>query len=335
MRTTPITRMSTRTTTRSPGARPGHRRTPARTLGALLLGGVLAAGAAGCGTESGGSGGDGAKGGTDTALARALAAVPAPLADRSMTFRNVTTARRLVAADRELYGGLAGYGIPELGQYAGDPKKDWGFDETRVKTSLLVSQTPTSYLTGTFDPDAISGAMTRHGYRVTKDDAGVHLRKPGMPLVDASTTVRVERNSEDSPVLPLTPPEVSVADDAAYRAVTGCLGDTYEATVYGKHAGRNKDVVLLGIGGRAGAGNSSSETLCAVTASKGAAEATAKALREKMTATGKPYAGSDVTVGDGDHPVVSMTWKNKAGSGLRPGDSDMTLRLPRLLLRFF
>ncbi|WP_255952377.1 hypothetical protein [Streptomyces odontomachi] len=318
-----------------PAVRAGRR--PAnRPVAAVLLTAALAASAA-CGSESAGSDDTGGTGGKDgTTFTRALAAVPASLAGESIMFRDVGRARPLVESGNRMYAALDTYGIPELGQYAAlDPKKDMGFDLKQVKTSLTVSQTPTSFLTGTFDPDAVSSALAKHGYHASKDDTGTHLTKSGSPTVDVTGTVRSERTSDDSPKLPLTPPKKSVLDDAAYRAAADCLGDTYEATLYGKGAGKNKDVVLLAIGGRLSGGKASTETLCAVTASKDAADATAKALREKETAAGKRYAGSEVTVGDGDTPVVSMTWKNKNASGSRPGDSDRTLELPSLLLKLF
>ncbi len=298
-----------------------------------LLAVLLTAGAVSCGSDSH----DGGKDGSNTAFGRALAAVPASLATESVMFRDVPTNRRLVAKNRKLYSGLSGYGIPELGLYAAvSLKDDYGFDEKHVDTSLIVGNTPTSVLTGTFDPDAISHVMTtKHkGYQAAKDDAGVHLKMAGAPTVDVSRSVRIERGSS-APAVPLTPPAKSVAHDPAYRAVADCLGDTYEATLFGKHAGSNKDVVLLGVGGRVGAKDSSAETLCAVTASRAAADATAKALRDKETAPGRTYAGAKVTVGDGDLPVVSMTWQNKPVSGLHPGDSDKSLELANLLLKLF
>lgn len=302
-------------------------------MAALLLTGVLAASAA-CGSESADS--DDSGGTDDTTFAQALAAVPASLAGESIMYRDVSRARPLVESGDRMYAALSTYGIPELGQYTAlDPKKDMGFDLEQVKTSLTVSQTPTSFLTGTFDPDAVSSALAKHGYHATKDDTGTHLTKSGSPRVDVNGTVRSERASDDSPELPLTPPKKSVLDDAAYRAVSDCLGDTYEATLYGKNAGKNKDVVLLAIGGRLSGGKAATETLCAVTASKDAADATAQTLRDKETAAGRRYAGAKVDVADGDTPVVSMTWKNKNASGLRPGDSDRTLELPSLLLKLF
>jgi hypothetical protein len=299
-------------------------------LGLLLTSAVLASGAVACGSDSGDDAGS-----ADTGLTRALATIPASAADQSVLFRDVPTVRKLLAADNKLYANLDGYAIPELTQYRGGSLKgDYGFEETDVTTSLLVGNSPTSFLVGTFKPDAVGQAMKGHGYTSSKDDAGTHLTKPDSPTVDVSETVRVERTSSDAPALPLTPPEESVAGDAAYAAMTKCLGDVYEASLYGKNAGQNKEVVLFGSGAKVDAQNKSTETVCIVTASQDAAENTAKALRDAQeNGPAKNYAGIEVAVGDA--PVVSMTWENSKESGRRPGDLDKSWELARVALKLF
>lgn len=296
------------------------------TLGLLATSAVLASGAVACGADSGDA---------DTGLTRALAKIPASFAGQSVMFRDVPRIRTLLSADKKLYAGLAGYSIPELTQYRGGSlKEDYGYEETDVTTSLLVGNSPTSLLVGTFKPDAVSEAMKSHGYASSEDAAGTHLTKPESPAVDVSETVRVERTSPEAPALPLTTPDESVTSDAAYAAMTTCLGDVYEASIYGRNAGQNKDVVLFGSGAALDDQNKSTETLCIVTASPGAAEATARALRDAQeNGPGKNYAGLEVTISDGDAPVVSMTWENSTESGRRPGDVDKFGELPRVALK--
>ncbi|WP_069885193.1 hypothetical protein [Streptomyces luteocolor] len=294
-----------------------------RPFTAVLLAGALSAGATSCSLP----GDDGAGGGTG--LERALGAVPASAADQAVTYRDVRTVRRLVAEDPGLYRGLDGFGILEVAQSGytgGSVRADWGFGAKDVRSSVLVGDS--SLLTGEFDTDAVARAMRKQGYKASDTDGGTRYRKRGESGVyDVSESARVARRSHVA--LPLTAPDDSLRDVKAYAAVADCLGDVYEATYYAER--QDADTVLFAIGGRLGKdGRSSSETLCARAASKKAAATTAAKLREK-TAPGERYAGSEVTVGEGDTPMITMTWKNRPESGLRPADNDRTSELPGLL----
>ncbi|MFK4071687.1 hypothetical protein [Streptomyces sp. NPDC029674] len=296
-----------------------------RPLPAVLLVAALSVTAAGCSLP----GGDGDDGG-GTGLERALAAVPAAAADQGVMYRDVRTVRRLLAADPALYRGLDGFGILEVAQQGytgGSVRADWGFDVKDVRTSVAVGNS--SLLTGEFDTDAVGRAMKKQGYRATRTDEGTRYKKRGdAGTYEVSGSARAAKRTDLA--LGLSAPDESLRDDEAYEEVTDCLGDVYEATYYAKRA--DADVVLLAIGGRLGKdGTSSSEKLCVRTASPKAATAAAAELRKK-TARGQRYAGSKVTVGEGDAPLVTMTWKNRAESGLRPADNDRTSELPGLLM---
>ncbi|MFH8608008.1 hypothetical protein ACH4D5_11015 [Streptomyces sp. NPDC018029] len=292
---------------------------------ALLLVGALSAAGVGCSLPGGG---DDEGGGTG--LERALAAVPAAAADQGVTYRDVRTVRRLVAENPSLYRGLDGFGILEVVQHGytgGSVRADWGFDVKDVRTSVAVGNS--SLLTGKFDTDAVDRAMKKQGYRATRTDDGTRYRKRGdAGTYEVSASARAAQRSDIA--LGLSAPDESLRDDEAYEAVADCLGDVYEATYYAKRD--DADVVLFAIGGRLGKdGTSSSETLCVRTASRKAAAATADRLRKK-TAQGQRYAGSKVTVGEGATPLVTMAWKNRAESGLRPADNDRTSELPGVLV---
>ncbi|MFI7388075.1 hypothetical protein [Streptomyces sp. NPDC049813] len=299
---------------------------------ALVLTGVLGMGVAACGAE-----GDEGKGGGDggTGLASALSGLPVSAAEQTMTYRDVGAVRRLVAADKALYAGLGDFGIWELSggrTTAASAKESYGFDVKDVDTALMVGAGQAQRLSGTFDVEAARKAMEKDGYRSSDKDGGVRLSKQGQATFDVSGSVRVTKWFDSGPVLPLGEPEHSVADDSAYQAVSDCLGDdVYEASLYGKSAGyRKQGVTLAGIGGRAH-GSASTEKLCVLSTSKNAAKKIAKGLRAK-TASGGRYAGSAVSVGDGDTPMVSMSWKNSTKSGMRPTDQDRTNELLRNVL---
>lgn len=293
---------------------------------AVLLTGALSAGAAACSLPGGDDGG----GDEGTGLEQALDAVPASAADQAVTYRDVRTTRRLVTADPALYRGLAGYGILEVVQHGytgGNVRADWGFDAKDVRASVQVGDG--SLLTGRFDTDAVARAMKKQGYKATDADGGTRYKKSGDPTTyEASDSTRVSIRSDVK--LGLAEPDESLLDKDTYAEIADCLGDVYEATYYAER--EDADAVLFAIGGRLGEdGESSTEKLCARTASKRAAESTAARLREK-TAPDERYAGSKVTVGTGGTPLVTMTWKNSAKSGLRPGDNDKTGELPWLLI---
>ncbi|GAA2333791.1 hypothetical protein GCM10010431_66200 [Streptomyces kunmingensis] len=298
----------------------------------LVLTGVLGMGAAACGAESDDRNGSGEGG---TGLTSALSGVPASAGEQTLTYRDVKAGRRLVAADKALYAGLGDFGVWELGgrrATAASVKESYGFSAKDVDTSLMVGAGRAQRLTGAFDVEAARKAMEKDGYRSSDRDGGVRLSKEGQATFDVSGSVRVTKWLDSGPVLPLEKPERSVADDAAYKSVIACLGDdVYEAGLYGKRPGyRKQGVVLAGIGGRAH-DSASTEKMCVLSTSKDAAEKIAEKLRAK-TAAGERYAGSQVDVGDGDTPMVSMSWKNTTESGLRPTDQDRTNELLKPVL---
>ncbi|MFF1354468.1 hypothetical protein [Streptomyces sp. NPDC058297] len=298
-------------------------RNSAGVLGTIVLAGVMAAGTTGCSSGDGSAGSD---------LTRALSTLPASAGDESITYIDVPTARKLYTKDRKQYMVLSGFGIQErtqLGYTGGSLKARWGFDDKDVDTSLMVGN-GSSRLSGKFDTEAVRRAMSKHGYTATKTDGGVSLRKSGSTAVDVSDTVRVTHQST-SPKLPLAAPGRTPADDKAYTAVSACMGDVYEATFYGKRQQGGR-VVLSGIGGRLAGDGTSSEKLCALTSSRKAAERTAQALREE-TGPGKAYAGTKVTVGEGDTPLVTMSWKNSRESSHRPMANNQTLTLLQAMIK--
>ncbi|WP_338700136.1 hypothetical protein V2W30_25685 [Streptomyces sp. Q6] len=297
-----------------------------------LLAGVLGASAVACGAQNDdGTAGDGERG-----LTAALSAVPASSAELPLTYRDVRTARRLVATGASLYRGLDGYGVWEL---SGRPESRatfrtrYGFDAKNIETSLLLGSQQSQRLTGTFDVDAARAALTKRGYKASDEGGdGVRLSKDGQASFAVSASARVT-DWLDGATLPLEAPSDAVTDDSAYRAVLDCLGDdVYEASLYGKRPEyRERGITLVGVAGRVDGTKNPTETLCALTPSKAAAERAAGKLRGK-TGAGERYAGSKVTVGEGETPVVSLTWKNATKSGLRPTDQERTGELLRLLL---
>ncbi|MEV5611974.1 hypothetical protein [Streptomyces sp. NPDC052225] len=294
----------------------------------VLVGALGAAGLVSCGADDSGDG-------EGTGLTAALSGVPASQAEQAITYRDVSAARRLVAADKSLYRGLDGYGIIEFMQGAHTARpRSYGFEAKDVTASVLLSNGYSQRLTGTFDVDAVRKAMRKRGYTATEgDDGAVRLRKKGQADIEVSADARTSQYV-DGVKLPLDPPDRSVTDDPAYKAVVSCLGDdVYEASLYGKNPGyRKQGITLLGIGGHADDAAHPTEKLCARTTSEDAAEKVAAELRAK-TAPGERFTGAKVNVGDGDTPVVSIIWKNSTKPGMRPTDQDRTGELPMALLR--
>ncbi|MEV0125284.1 hypothetical protein AB0I16_27730 [Streptomyces sp. NPDC050703] len=292
-----------------------------RPLLAVLLTGTLGVGAAGCSLP----GGEGADDGTG--LERALDAVPASAADRAVTYRDVPTVRRLVAEDPALYRSLDGFGILEVAQsgYTGrGVEADWGFDEKDVTASVQVGDS--SLLTGDFDTAAMGRALKKQGYAEAGTEGGTRYTKRGGDITyEVSGSRRVANRAHAT--LKLSEPDDSLRDDAAYAAVADCLGDVYEATYYARR--KDGDAELFAIGGRPPKkGRAPSEKLCVRAASPEAADAIVRQLRPK-TRQGERYASSEVRVTEDN--MVTMAWRNRPKSGLRPGDNDKTGELPNLL----
>ncbi|MFD8642645.1 hypothetical protein ACFV14_20360 [Streptomyces zaomyceticus] len=294
----------------------------------IALAGALTAGLTACGADSGDAKPDGR-------LSGALDGIPQDAADGYLTYWDVKASRQLLGKDKELFGTLDGYGIAELVQsrYEKDPARTaLGFDETDVDTSVQLAA-QSGRLTGRFDVAAVTAALKKRGWAEEKTDGGVLLRdKPAEVAVSAS--VRSSSFGQNKGVPPLGAPERSVADDPAYQAIVGCIGeDTYHATFYGKDPkGRLPGLTLFAIGARAGDDGTSRERLCALTQSDEGARGVADALKAK-TAKGERFEGATVEVGGGKTPMVTVEWANSTASGLRPGSQNQTGELPRLLMQ--
>ncbi|MFJ2022854.1 hypothetical protein ACIODW_03445 [Streptomyces sp. NPDC087897] len=261
----------------------------------------------------------------------ALDALPESSNKEAFRYVDTTVVRDLLAKDEGLYRAFDDYGFPpfEATYSQRRPDRDaWGFDETDMFNAVTAVQDPDfSRVAGEFDPEAVKRALKRQGYRSRSIDGGTRLEKPGEDTVyEVSRSMFIARDRDQmTPALPPVIPELSLADDPAYRTVTRCLGDVYAADYWPK---TNKDdVILLAVGARLGADGSLSEKACALSRSKQAAERTAVELRT-LTVEGELYAGAEVVVKDGDLPLVSMTWKNGQdpdspstwGPGTRPGE---------------
>jgi hypothetical protein len=313
-----------------------HDRRTGRAVAAAVLAAALTAGLAACGTGTNPGGNAGGTGGAGSAdgLSAALDGVPADAGDETLTYVDVREARRLLGADRELYGSLDGFGIPELAQArydGGSPRAAHGFDAADVETSVHI--TPgAGRLTGRFDVAAVTTALTKRGWKEERTEGGA-LLSDGPARTAVSEGVRSFTAGPENALPPLAAPERSVADDPAYRSVVRCLGeDVFTATFYGTRPDRNlPGLTLFAIGARAGADGSSRERLCALTASAEGARRVTDTLKPR-TAGGERFAGATLRTGGGPAPMVTMEWANRAGSGLRPGDQNRTGELPRLLV---
>ncbi|MEU5216966.1 hypothetical protein AB0G79_12335 [Streptomyces sp. NPDC020807] len=304
-------------------------RTVLRGIAATALIGVLGVTATACGDDSADSSGGAAP---QTGLTAALRTAPAADAGTTLSYWDVKAARDLVAKDKELYGGLDGYGIPELAQSRHESvplRQSHGFDEKDVVTALQIGSDRWR-LAGRFDPDAMAGALKKLGYTEGTTDGGKLLTSKEAGQVAVSPTVRSTSVSPDAPPPAFAAPGKSVADDPAYQAVARCVGDdAYLATFFGKgNESQTRDVTLYAIGARAQADGSSRERLCALTVDPAAARRTADRFNA-VTVPGERFAGATVDTGDGDAPLVTMEWAN--GPKLRPGDQLRTLQLPKLL----
>lgn len=314
-----------------------HDRRTGRAVAAAVLTAALTAGLAACGADTGPGGNAGGADGAGSGgrLSAALDGIPADAGgEAALTYVDVREARRLLGEDGELYGGLDGFGIPELAHArydGGSPRAALGFDAADVDTSVQI--TPgAARLTGRFDVAAVTAALTKRGWKEERTGGGA-LLSDGPARTAVSGDVRSSTAGPENALPPLTAPERSVADDPAYRSVVRCLGeDVFAATFYGTRPGRNlPGLTLFAIGARAGADGSSRERLCALTASADGARRVTDALKPR-TAAGERFAGATLRTGGGPAPMVTMEWPNRAGTGLRPGDQNRTGELPRLLM---
>ncbi|MFJ9041164.1 hypothetical protein ACIRF8_31930 [Streptomyces sp. NPDC102406] len=153
-----------------------------------VLAGMLGMSVVGCGAHDDGDRGtgEGASG-----LISALSGAPASAGEQSLTYRDVDVVRRLVAADRELYAGLEGFGVWELSgrrTTAAFTKESYGFGAKDVNTSLMVGTGQAQRLTGTFDVEAARKAMEKRGYRASDRNGGVRLSTEGADHLDRVAT---------------------------------------------------------------------------------------------------------------------------------------------------
>ncbi|NUK34422.1 hypothetical protein HRW16_08740 [Streptomyces lunaelactis] len=286
-----------------------------QSLSALVVLAVTATTVVGCSSERDGKSASGSRG-----LMGVLDSAPAAVSGTTVSYLNVRTARALVKKDEKLYANFNGYGIPEyasVGYTSKSLRTLMGFDERDVQTSLVVGDL-SNRLTGDFDKDAISKALAKRDYRAEKSGRGLRLSNGKDRQYEVTGDVLVGESKKEG-LSPLAPEGKTLADDSLYKAVAKCLGsDVYEANFFGKERPRAISR-LFAVGGRIGNDGAPSETLCALATNDEKAQEIAKRLRTETT-KGKRYAGTEVSVTEGDMPMVTMTWKNTSASGMHPAD---------------
>lgn len=228
-----------------------------------------------------------------------------PINAAPIQYLDVRTARRLMAEDDSgMYKGCRYYYVEDFFRFKHPSSDDdgiefkptlqetYGYDEKSLDT-VVAANYGSNYLTGRFDGAAIR-ASGSHGL--------------GLDLI-----------GDDELYFGLRPPSKgkTLADDPEYVTVADCLGDVYQAAFDLPRKG-NIVYSLTAVGGRVGSDGKPESKLCSLTRSHKDADKLVKVL-SALTGDGGPYRGARISVGEGDTPMVTMTWKNTGDAGLRPG----------------
>ncbi|CAG7630130.1 hypothetical protein [Actinacidiphila bryophytorum] len=273
---------------------------------AALAGAVaLLAGVAGCSSGSGGGGSEALK---------SLRHMPAGAAAKAVTYVDTARARELGTTDPKRFSLIGNPASAVLGSYTAGP---WADTMKQDQIDAAVDSGQLGHWDGRFDPAAIEASLRKSGYTADEQD-GEQVWKPsdgsGPVFVIAKDQIRY--STEAKGFSPTDPAHgKSLADTKEYQVVAGCMGDVYRADFNTLATG--KPVLLSGLGQQADDSGKNTEILCAAVKDEATADKLAEKLRGVITKQNERYAGAEVTVTKGDHPVVRTTVPDT--SAQRPG----------------
>lgn len=238
---------------------------------------------------------------------------------KPVTYVDAARVRKLDAAHPKRFTTIGQPASTLLNGYTGGP---WGLTLKPAQIDTSVDTGTAGHWDGAFDAAAVTAALQKNGYTSGEQD-GRQVWKPsdgsGPLFVIAKTEVRYAM--EAAQFSPVDPGHGgSLADDKDYQRVSGCLGDVYRADFNPLAA--TKPVRLSALGQQADDSGRNTEVLCSVVKDQATADKLAAKLRGVVTQQKERYAGTEVTVAKGDHPVVRATVPDS--STQRPGRLFMT-----------
>jgi hypothetical protein len=293
-----------------------RRSLPAPTVTSLLAVAVLAA-VPGCSAKSG-SGSD-----TLTALQHLRAEANA---SEQVTYVDSARIRQLSKTDTKRFTII---GQPASGLWHRYWSPPWGQSLKVSQIDSAVDSTVAGHWEGSFDEDAITASLKKNGY-TSAEENGTGVWKPSSGAGPTMTVSKNEINyvsGSGSVVAADSSPGDSLADKKEYREAAGCLGDVYRADF--NSLATSDAVRLTALGQQANSSAKNTEVLCAVVRDRATADRIAAKLRSVVADKAPKYDGTEVTIDEGDRPVVRAAVPDT--SSQRPGrlftDFDLFIAL--------
>ncbi len=269
---------------------------------------VLVAASAGCSGSD-----DGAGGAVLDGLERVRYTGEPPAA---VTVVDAERAGELLAEDERRFAFVDGLGTPLLSDFA-VPEHRYGLEEKNADLAVTVGTGAYyGFWTGEFDEGAVTADLADDGYAERQADGGPVWEAPEDELtLRVSDEEIVWGQGGDFDPSVLTEGQ-RLSEEPRYQALNECLGDVYRADFVEGHSA--DPTTAYAIGQLAESPEETSEVLCAASDSEATAEQAAELLRQEIEAGGDTYRGGEVTVLDGDVPMVRVTVPDH-GSEQRPG----------------
>jgi hypothetical protein len=274
------------------------------------VGAVLLVAVAGCSSGAGGGGSEALK---------ALRHLPADAKSKTVTYVDAARARELSKSDPKRYTYVGNPASAVLGSYSAGL---WAASIKQDQIDTAVDTRQTGHWDGRFDPAAIEAALKKSGYASSEQD-GKQVWKPSDGSGPVFTVAEDEiRYATDADLFSPSDPGHgdTLADTKEYQLVAGCMGDVYRADF--NELSSSKAVLLTALGQQSDDSGRNTEVLCSVVKDQATADKLAAKLRGVVTQQKERYAGTEVTVAKGDHPVVRATVPDS--STKRPGRLFMT-----------
>lgn len=278
-------------------------------VGAAVAAALVAA-LAGCSSGSGGGG---------SAALTSLRHMPAATKARQVTYVDTARVRELGRTDPKRFTYVGNPASALLSGYSAGP---WADSVKQDQIDAAVDTGQVGHWDGRFDAAAIGASLGRSGYTSSRQDGG-QVWKPsdgsGPSFVIAKDEIRYATDARL-----FSPSDPGRGDSLAgveeYRLVADCMGDVYRADF--NPLSTAKPVLLTALGQQADDSGENTEVLCSVAKDRATADKLAAKLRSVVKEQDKRYAGTEVTVGEGDHPVVRASVPDS--SAQRPGRLYMT-----------
>lgn len=264
-------------------------------------------------------------------MLRGLRALASDRGTGQVSYLDAATVRRLSKGGNKRFAVIGQPNNALLNAYDAGP---WGGHLKADQIDTAVDAKGAGHWEGSFDAAAITAALKANGYVRSHQDGRPTWTRPhskGVSLEISKDAISYGTSGIASLSAVHAKEGSSLADIEEYQRASECLGDVYRADFNPLTAA--KPVRLSALGQQADSAGKNTEVLCVVVKDEATARRLSAKLRSVVRGKAPRYDGAEVTVEQGEQPLVRATVPDS--SDQRPGrlmlsDLDLWMAVVKL-----